>query len=118
MLFHHNCDLQHSNLILALASYRFREPEARRQPGPGLYADQLSVVRFRAVDVLHLMSSYASRSWTDAGIKLSFALTPFLAAIVSYAGLDKNASDDVKTKDLMSSALTGILCVSLDMLER
>lgn len=117
MLFHHNCDLRHSNLILATVNYKFREPEAQGQP-PGMYVDPLSAVKFRAVDV-HLMSSYASRSWRVSGVKLLFLLGPLIFSIASYVGLDKNASDAMIARDLLSSAFASIMCVSLEtVLER
>jgi hypothetical protein len=71
-------------LIVATANYWFREPEVH--------------------------TATASRnSWTITGLKLFGTLVPLILTMASYVALDKNASDALKTRDLLSSVLASII---------
>lgn len=81
---HHNCDLQHSILILTTANYRVWEPEVHM------------VTAYQAVDVLH---SWYCNPW----LKFFLLLAPLIVMIVSYVRLDEDTSDGVKTWDLLEA---------------
>ena len=55
----------------------------------------------------------SSDSWTTK-LKLYSLLMPLIITIMSYEA----TPDDLKTLDLLSSALASVMCVPLEMLER